>query len=79
MNWVSIALLVIAIFCLIFGLMLSGSGSTTGLTAMAGQDLELFKKTKDRGFVKVLQMSMFVLMLVMIILAVIFQVTGMGK
>jgi preprotein translocase subunit SecG len=59
--------------------MLSGSGSTTGLTAIAGQDLELFKKTKDRGFVKVLQMTMFVLMLVMIVLAVVFQVTGMGK
>jgi preprotein translocase subunit SecG len=59
--------------------MLSGSGSTTGLTAIAGQDLELFKKTKDRGFVKVLQMAMFVLMLAMIILAVIFQVLGLGK
>lgn len=79
MNWVSIALLVISIICLIIGLMLSGSGSTTGLTAIAGQDLELFKKTKDRGFVKVLQMTMFVLMLVMIVLAVVFQVTGMGK
>jgi preprotein translocase subunit SecG len=59
--------------------MLSGSGSTTGLTAIAGQDLELFKKTKDRGFVKILQMTMFVLMITMIILAIVFQATGMGK
>jgi preprotein translocase subunit SecG len=75
MPTVSIVLLAISILCLIVGLMLSGSGSTTGLTAIAGQDLELFKKTKDRGFVKVLQITMFILMLVMIILAAVFGLT----
>jgi preprotein translocase subunit SecG len=32
--------------------MLSSSGSTQGLASMNGQDLELFKKTKDRGLIK---------------------------
>jgi preprotein translocase subunit SecG len=58
------------------GLLLSGSGSTTGLTALAGQDLELFKKTKDRGFVKILQMVMFVLMFIMFAIAIIGVITG---
>jgi preprotein translocase subunit SecG len=65
--------MVISVFCLVIGLLLSGSGSTTGLTAIAGQDLELFKKTKDRGIIKILQMVMFVLMITSIILAIIFQ------
>jgi preprotein translocase subunit SecG len=69
-------MIVIAGICLLFGLLLSGSGSTTGLTAIAGQDLELFKKTKDRGFVKILQIMMFILMFIMIVLAVLFKVLG---
>jgi preprotein translocase subunit SecG len=60
----------------LIGLLLSGSGSTTGLTALAGQDLELFKKTKDRGFVKILQMTMFVLMFVVFAIAIIGSITG---
>ncbi|MDR0739989.1 MAG: preprotein translocase subunit SecG [Mycoplasmataceae bacterium] len=76
MGWVSIVLLVISVICLLIGLLLSGSGSTTGLTALAGQDLELFKKTKDRGFVKILQMTMFVLMFVVFAIAIIGSITG---
>jgi preprotein translocase subunit SecG len=56
--------------------MLSGSGSTTGLTALSGQDLELFRKTKDRGFIKILQLIMFFIMfasLVLLILCKIFN------
>jgi preprotein translocase subunit SecG len=34
------------------GLLLSGSGSSSGLVATSGQDLELFRKTKDRGLIK---------------------------
>jgi preprotein translocase subunit SecG len=60
----------------VIGLLLSGSGSTTGLTALAGQDLELFKKTKDRGFVKILQMIMFLLMFFMFAVAIVGAVTG---
>jgi preprotein translocase subunit SecG len=69
-------MIVLAGICLLFGLLLSGSGSTTGLTAIAGQDLELFKKTKDRGFVKILQILMFILMFIMIALAVLFKLLG---
>jgi preprotein translocase subunit SecG len=69
MTLVPTLLFVGSILCLIIGLMLSGSGSTTGLTAIVGQDLELFKKTKDRGLVKLLQMLMFVLMIVMLVLS----------
>ncbi|MDR3163813.1 MAG: preprotein translocase subunit SecG [Mycoplasmataceae bacterium] len=72
MTLTSILLLVCAVICLIVGLMLSGSGSTTGLTAIIGQDLELFKKTKDRGLVKILQMVMFLVVILMIILSVLF-------
>jgi preprotein translocase subunit SecG len=73
---ISIALLVLSLVCLIIGLLLSGSGSTTGLTALAGQDLELFKKTKDRGFVKILQMVMFILMFVIFTVAIVGAATG---
>ncbi|MDR1235305.1 MAG: preprotein translocase subunit SecG [Mycoplasmataceae bacterium] len=76
MGWISIVLLVVSIVCLLIGLLLSGSGSTTGLTALAGQDLELFKKTKDRGFVKILQMTMFILMFIMFTIAIVGTITG---
>jgi preprotein translocase subunit SecG len=71
MDTITIILLVISVICLIIGLLLSSSGSTTGLTAIAGQDLELFKKTKDRGFVKIMQMIMFVLMFTAMVLALV--------
>ncbi|MDE7433792.1 MAG: preprotein translocase subunit SecG [Mycoplasmoidaceae bacterium] len=76
MSWVSILILVLAIICLIIGLMLSGSGSTNGLTNVIGQDLELFKKTKDRGFIKILQMTMFIIMVVMLVLLILSLVLG---
>lgn len=76
MQTSTIILLVLAIIAMIIGLLLSGSGSTTGLSSIAGQDLELFKKTKDRGFIKILQMIMFILMIIMIVLAIVFQVLG---
>ena len=40
---------ILAIMCFIIGLLLSKSGSSGGLASLAGQDLEIFKKTKDRG------------------------------
>jgi preprotein translocase subunit SecG len=60
--------------CLVIGLLLSGSGSTTGLTALSGQDLELFRKTKDRGFIKILQMIMFLLMFSALVLLFLAQI-----
>ncbi len=73
---ISITMLVIGVFCLIIGLLLSGSGSTTGLSSVAGEDIELFKKTKERGLTKILQMIMFILMFVLIILGILVQVLG---
>ncbi|MDR2568508.1 MAG: preprotein translocase subunit SecG [Mycoplasmataceae bacterium] len=70
MTPVVIAMIVIAALIIVVGLFLSGSGSTTGLTAMSGQDLELFKKTKDRGMVKVLQIILFLLFLASITLII---------
>ncbi|MDR0856845.1 MAG: preprotein translocase subunit SecG [Mycoplasmataceae bacterium] len=71
-NPIIIALIIIAIVAIVIGLMLSGSGSTTGLTAISGQDLELFKKTKDRGLVKVLQMVMFFLLITALLLSMVY-------
>lgn len=76
MNWFDIVLIVIGAVCTIVGLLLSSSGSTSGLSAMAGQDLELFKKTKDRGFIKILQMVMFVLVFVSFVILIIFHITN---
>lgn len=63
---IAIVMFVLAGVALVVGLLLSGSGTGASLNNVAGQDLELFKKTKDRGFVKILQIIMFVIMLVMI-------------
>jgi preprotein translocase subunit SecG len=63
---IAIIMFVLAGVALVVGLLLSGSGTGASLNNVAGQDLELFKKTKDRGFVKILQIIMFVIMLVMI-------------
>jgi len=40
---------------------------------MAGQDLELFKKTKDRGFFKILQMVMFFIVFVIAIICIVYK------
>lgn len=63
---IAIIMFVLAGVALVVGLLLSGSGTGASLNNVAGQDLELFKKTKDRGFVKILQIIMFVIMLLMI-------------
>ncbi len=76
MNWFDIVLIVIGAVCTIIGLLLSSSGSTSGLSAMAGQDLELFKKTKDRGFIKILQMVMFVLVFVSFVILIISHISS---
>ena len=66
MNSIAIVMFVFGGIALLVGLLLSGSGTGAGLNAAVGQDLELFKKTKDRGFVKILQIIMFIIMLVLI-------------
>ena len=73
MDWATITLIVIGVIAIIVGLLLSSSGSTSGLSSMAGQDLELFKKTKDRGFIKIMQMIMFFLLIVAIIILIVYH------
>ena len=67
MTPIFIVMFIFGIIALVIGLLLSSSGSTTNLLSTGGQDLELFKKTKDRGFIKILQMAMFVVSLALII------------
>lgn len=66
MEWLDILFYVLAIISLIVALLLSGSGSTGGLTSVAGNELEIFKKTKDRGLIKILQLVLFILVFVLI-------------
>lgn len=67
MTLMFIVMFVFGIIALFIGLLLSSSGSTTNLLSSGGQDLELFKKTKDRGFIKFLQIAMFVVSLTLIV------------
>ncbi len=67
---------ILAILCFIIGLLLSKSGSSGGLASLAGQDLEIFKKTKDRGWTKWLQVLMFIFTIILIIVAIIVYFVG---
>lgn len=67
MTPIFVVMFILGIIALLIGLLLSSSGSTTNLLSTGGQDLELFKKTKDRGFIKILQIAMFVVSLALII------------
>ncbi len=67
MTPIFVVMFILGIIALLIGLLLSSSGSTTNLLSTGGQDLELFKKTKDRGFIKILQIVMFVVSLALII------------
>ncbi len=74
MDWGTIILSIIGSMAIIIGLLLSPTGSTSGLSAMAGQDLELFKKTKDRGFFKILQMVMFFFIFSLFVICIIYKI-----
>lgn len=76
MNAWTVILIVIGAIATIVGLLISPSGATSGLSAMAGQDLELFKKTKDRGFIKVMQMLLFFLVFVVLIILIVYKIVG---
>ena len=67
MTPIFVVMFILGIIALLIGLLLSSSGSTTNLLSTGGQDLELVKKTKDRGFIKILQIVMFVVSLTLII------------
>lgn len=67
---------ILAIMCFIIGLLLSKSGSSGGLASLAGQDLEIFKKTKDRGWTKWFQVVMFIFTIILIIIAIVIYFVG---
>lgn len=66
MNWLEIVFYVLAIVSLIIALLLSGHGNTGGISPTSGNEIELFKKTKDRGMVKILQLVLFVMVFILI-------------
>lgn len=66
MEWLDIVFYVLAIISLIIALLLSGSGNTGGISPTSGNEIELFKKTKDRGAIKILQLILFILVFVLI-------------
>ena len=74
MDWCSIVLIILGSIAIILGLLLSSGGSSSGLSTMAGQDLELFKKTKDRGFIKVIQMVMFAIVILLTVCLLIYKI-----
>ncbi len=72
----TIIILVIALIIVILGLLLSGTGSNAGLGNISAQDLEIFKKTKDRGIIKILQFIMFIALIALAIAIVVVAATG---
>lgn len=62
---------VLAGISLLIALLLSGHGSSNGLNSLSSSELELFKKTKDRGFIKWLQMILLILTVVLVVIALI--------
>lgn len=71
MTGIEIFLFILAIIILIVGLLLSYAGTPGGgLAALAGEDLELFRKTKDRGVIKILQIIMFILVIILIAIGI---------
>ncbi|GMO17574.1 MAG: preprotein translocase subunit SecG [Mycoplasmoidaceae bacterium] len=76
MSWAITFILVLMSIVIFIGLLLSSSGSTGGLTSMNGQDLELFKKTKDRGLVKILQLLMYIILLITLVVVVAYKIVS---
>lgn len=74
MSALEIVFYVLAIISLIIALLLSSHGNTSGITPMSGNDIELFKKTKDRGIVKIMQFILFVLVFVLITIGIVIKI-----
>lgn len=70
----TIILILLGVLAIIVGLLLSRTSPTGGLSSLNGQDLEIFKKTKDRGWIKGLQVFMFLLTITIILIIVFYRV-----
>lgn len=75
MSTLEIFMYAMAVVCLVVGLLLSNNGTPGGLSSLSGQDLEIFKKSKDRGFIKILQIIMFILMFVFVTVSIILRLS----
>lgn len=73
MNAVVIICSIIAGLCILLGLLLSKSGTSSGLASMSGQDMEIFKKSKDRGWSKIFQITMILCSFSLLIIALVFK------
>lgn len=71
----SIIIFVLMAFAFVVAMMLSGNGSSSGLGPISGQDLEIFKRTKDRGFIKILQIILFMTIIFIVVALIVYQVT----
>lgn len=71
---VTIICSILAVLCVIVGLILSRAGTSGGLTSIMGQDLEIFKKSKDRGIMKFFQILMFVMAIVLLFIVLIVHI-----
>lgn len=79
MYWLDIVFYSLAAVSLLIALLLSSSGSTNGIVSTSGSDIEIFKKVKDRGIVKILQMILFILVFVLITIGIILRVLNIGN
>lgn len=79
MNALEIIFYTLAILSLIIALMLSSHGNSGGINPIAGNDIELFKKTKDRGVVKVLQFILFILVFVLIAIGIVVRIINQSS
>lgn len=75
-NAVVIICSIIAALCIVLGLLLSKTGSSSGITTMSGQDMEIFKKTKDRGWMKIFQIVMILSSFALLITAIVMKFVG---
>lgn len=75
MSALEIVFYVLAIISFIIALLLSSHGNSGGINPIAGNDIELFKKTKDRGIVKIMQFILFVLVFVLIGIGIVIRIT----
>lgn len=75
-NAVVIICSIIAALCILLGLLLSKTGSSSGITTMSGQDMEIFKKTKDRGWMKIFQIVMILSSFALLITAIVMKFVG---
>ena len=73
MEWLEILFYVLAGVALICALLLSGHGSSNGLNSISSSELELFKKKKDRGFIKGLQIFLFLLTILLILVGLLLR------